>query len=141
MLAASPIVAAAIQRNGLPADQTQGSLVAPAAEAAWRAATPAPLRMVAGDNAYGIAFYLRDRPSAFPEFSTRIAMWIDEARLTRDGMVMVCRTDNAACLAEAQRRAGNAPAATAPLDVTVSRSLFGIAGPAHRYRIWALPPG
>jgi len=140
MLVASPIIAAVIQRGAVPADQTQGSLVAPAAEAAWRAATPAPLRIVAGDNAYGIAFYMHDRPSAFPEFNTRIAMWIDEARVARDGMVMVCNTDNAACLAEAQRRAGIAHAATAPVDVTVARSLFGIAGPAHRYRIWALPP-
>lgn len=140
MLVASPIIAAVIQRGALPADQTQGSLVAPAAEAAWRAATPAPLRIVAGDNAYGIAFYMDDRPSAFPEFNTRIAMWIDEARVARDGMVMVCNTNNAACLAEAQRRAGIAHAATAPVDVTVARSLFGITGPAHHYRIWALPP-
>ena len=145
MLAAAPFVAAAIQRGGLPPDQTQGSLVAPAAEAAWRAATPAPLRMVAGDNAYGIAFYLKDRPSAFPEFSFPIATWVDEARLARDGMVMVCATDNAGCLAEAQRRADRAPAAkaatAAPVEVTVARSLFGIAGTARRYRIWALPPG
>jgi 4-amino-4-deoxy-L-arabinose transferase-like glycosyltransferase len=139
MLIASPIVAAVIQRGGLPADQTQGSLVAPAVEAAWRAATPAPLRTVAGDNAYGIAFYLQDKPSAFPEFSTRIAMWIDEARLARDGMAMVCGADNATCLAEAQRRAAAAHAA-APVELTVARTLFGIAGPARHYRIWALPP-
>jgi 4-amino-4-deoxy-L-arabinose transferase-like glycosyltransferase len=139
MLLASPFVAAIIQRGGLPADQTQGSLVAPAAEAAWRAATPAPLRIVAGDNAFGLAFYLKDKPTAFPDFDKHAAPWIDESRLARDGMVMVCGTDNTTCVAKAQRRAEDT-GAPASVDITVARTLFGMSGPPRHYRIWALPP-
>jgi 4-amino-4-deoxy-L-arabinose transferase-like glycosyltransferase len=137
MLLASPFVAVFVQRAGLPPDQTDGSLVAPWVEAAWRERTKTPLRFVGGDNSYALAFYLADRPVAFPDFNRGEAIWINEDRVTRDGMAMVCRTDNANCLTLAQRRGSES---VRPLDVTVTRSVFGFAGKTQRYRIWALPP-
>jgi len=140
MTLAAPVIAIVIQRGGLPPDQTQGSLVAPWVEATWRARVSAPLRIVGGDNAYGTAFYLADRPTAFPNFNKTEAIWMDEARVTRDGMAMVCRVSNAGCVAEAQRRATANPRGGAPVDVTVARALAGYAEAPQRYRIWVLPP-
>ena len=139
MLAASPLVAVAVHRAGLPPEQTQGSLVAPALDALWRAATPAPLRIVGGDNAFALAFYLPERPSAFPDFNTAEAIWMDEARVRRDGLAMACRADNAGCVASAARRAAAVPGARTA-DVTVARTSFGLAGAPATYRLWALPP-
>ncbi len=139
MLFASPVIAIAVHRAGLPPDQTDGSLVAPWVDAVWRERTKAPLRIVGGDNAFGLAFYLADKPTAFPDFNTDEAIWMDEARVTRDGMAMVCRLDNTGCFGQAQRRAEAANAGK-PIDVTVSRSSFGFEGKPQRYRIWALLP-
>ncbi|MCW5685257.1 MAG: glycosyltransferase family 39 protein [Pseudolabrys sp.] len=140
MTLAAPVIAIVIQRNGLPPDQTQGSLVAPWVEATWRARVTAPLRIVGGDNAYGTAFYLADKPTAFPDFNKTEAIWMDDARVTRDGMAMVCRVDNAGCVTEAQRRVAADPRGGAPVDVTVARTLAGYSEPPQRYRIWVLPP-
>lgn len=140
MTLAAPVIAIVIQRGGLPPDQTQGSLVAPWVEATWRSRVAAPLRIVGGDNAYGTAFYLADKPTAFPDFNKTEAIWMDEARVTRDGMAMVCRVDNANCVAEARRRAAADPRGGTPVDVTVARALAGYSETPQRYRIWVLPP-
>jgi len=140
MTLAAPVIAIVIHRNGLPPDQTQGSLVAPWVEATWRSRTSVPLRIVGGDNAYGTAFYLADKPTAFPDFNKTEAIWMDEARVTRDGMAMVCRVADAGCVAEAQRRAAADPRGGAPVDVTVARALAGHSETPQRYRIWVLPP-
>jgi 4-amino-4-deoxy-L-arabinose transferase-like glycosyltransferase len=139
MVLASPGIAFFVHRAGLPADQTDGSLVAPWVEAVWREKTKAPLRIVGGDNAFITSFYLADRPSAFPDFNKSEAIWMDEARVTRTGMAMVCRIDNTGCLNEAARRA-EAGQTGRPVEVTVTRELLGFEGKTNRYRIWALPP-
>jgi hypothetical protein len=131
MLIASPFIALSV-RNGLPDEQTDGSLLAPEVEKVWRQATDKPLRIVAGDLAYQIAFYAKDRPDAFPDFNRTLAPWIDDARIRREGMAVVCRAAAERCL--------RSVAATGGASVTVERTYAGFGGTPGRYRILVQPP-
>ena len=87
--------------------------------------------------AYQLAFYLADRPSAFPDFNLREAPWIDERQVAREGLAAVCHADNKPCVDEAMRRAG--PAARQS-EITVARYYAGTAGAPARYLIVTIPP-
>ncbi len=135
MLLASPLIALSVHRNGLPDEQTDGSLLAPEVEKVWRETSGKRLRIVAGDLAYQIAFYAKDRPDAFPDFNHTLASWIDEARIRREGMAIVCRTGNEFCLRNARRLT-----ASDGSTVTVERRYLGVAGAPGHYRILVIPP-
>jgi len=139
MLAVAPLIAVNLHRGGMNIEQTQGSVLAPMVERLWREMTDKPLRIVGGDFAYQLAFYLHDRPSAFPDFQMAGLPWITEARIMREGMAMVCRAGNAACLHNADvwmtKRAGGRR-----LGVTAERRHAGLAGVSERYVLLLLPP-
>lgn len=64
-----------------------------------------PLRVVAGSESYALAatFYSDDHPSHFIDFSTRDAPWIDEMRLSRDGLAIICAFNDDACFDQTRR--------------------------------------
>ena len=66
----------------------------------WRAHMGTALRVVAGTESYALAttFYSADHPSHFIDFSAADAPWIDDTRLSRDGLAIICVLDDDACL-------------------------------------------
>src|SRR5581483_5392187 len=98
-----------------------------------------PLRIVGGDLAYQIAFYISDRPSAFPDFQMSEVPWISDARIMREGMAMVCRASNAACLHRADEWMTKRPGGRR-LGVTAERKHAGLAGVPEHYVLLMLPP-
>lgn len=58
----------------------------------WHRRTARPLRIVAAPAAVAnlVAFYSPDRPSALADVDRRLAPWISEDRLKREGAVMIC---------------------------------------------------
>ncbi|HZP78409.1 MAG TPA: glycosyltransferase family 39 protein [Pseudolabrys sp.] len=139
LLLASPLIAISVHRNGLPTEQTQGSLLAPAVERLWRETTDKPLRIVAGGLAYQVAFYAKDRPDAFPDFNADGMPWLSAARIRNDGLAIICRADSQHCLSEAQTWIAKAPAGKRT-EVTVARKHAGIAGTPERYVLIMVPP-
>ena len=139
-LAASPLVAAAIQRAGVQPTAAHSKMLAEQVAREWQAVTDQPLRFVGGEAAlsYGVAFYLIQRPSVFPDLNPRIAPWIEPQELARAGIALVCAADDRNCVPGVEARAGSAGRRT---EVALTRSYLGIAGEPARYLIVIVPPG
>jgi 4-amino-4-deoxy-L-arabinose transferase-like glycosyltransferase len=137
MVVAAPFVAIAIHRGKVPPAVAHSRLIADRVAHEWRRVTDRPLQLVGGgDLAYGVAFYLPDRPSAFPEFDSRVAPWADWHRVRREGIAIVCRADAPTCPLAAEAQSLTGPR----VEIEVARSHYGIAGPAGRYVIVIIPP-
>jgi 4-amino-4-deoxy-L-arabinose transferase-like glycosyltransferase len=138
---AAPAIAYAIHRAGSANLGAYFKPLAAVVEREWRQATARPLRIVAGqgDLAYGVAFYSRDGAMAFPDFSRRLAPWIDNAALVRDGVALVCPAENAGCVDRIKGYAGNAPRFHLA-EVTLTPRYLGLAGAARRFTIVVVPP-
>jgi 4-amino-4-deoxy-L-arabinose transferase-like glycosyltransferase len=140
MTAAAPAIAIAIHRSGVNPTTAHARLLADRIAHEWRLTTDRPLRLVGGnaDLAYGAAFYLPGRPSTFPDLDRRTAPWMDDARVARDGMAVVCFANDSGCITRVERYAGSSGRRT---EVEVARSHFGTAGRPERYVILTVPPG
>lgn len=140
-LAASPIVATVVHRQGVPNRGTHYRGLAVEVERLWRAATDRPLRIVSSyDNlVYGTLFYFADRPSTFEIGNPSLSPWIDAARLARDGVAFYCPVDEGRCTEALERRLADTPAERRA-DVTVSRTWLGYADPPDRFTIAIVPP-
>ena len=77
--------------------------LARAATQVWREHTGLPLVYVAGENLYpgAVAFYSPDRPHSFIHFDRGQAPWVTPQRLAQHGLLAVCQSDDADCLAAA----------------------------------------
>lgn len=111
-----------------------------AATRIWHAHVAAPLRYVAGSAWYDIetAFYSPDRPHAFVGFDYADNLWVTPAKLARDGLLSICRADDATCLADTARFA--TPASTRT-ELTVARQVWGYRARAVRLIVTVIPPG
>ena len=138
MVAAAPPIAVAIHNAGNNPTAGHRRLLAERAAQEWRRVTEKPLRMIGGDPdlAVDAAFYLPGKPSAFPDTRPALAPWVTAERLRRDGIAIICRTGDADCMSRAERLGLDGPRQ----EVEISRSYFGIAGPARRYVIMLVPP-
>ncbi len=138
MTAAAPAISIAIHRGGVAPAAAHVRLLADRVAHEWRRATDRPLRLVGGnaDLAYGAAFYLPDRPVAFPDFSRRTAPSVTPARIAREGMAVVCFAADAAC----KSAAGAQGVSGRRTEVEVARSHFGTQGRPARYQITIVPP-
>jgi 4-amino-4-deoxy-L-arabinose transferase-like glycosyltransferase len=141
MIVASPLIAVDIHRNGLPNDAARYRLLAEAIDRAWRDTSSTPLRVVASNTnlVNGVLPYLPGRPSTYEMYVPTITPWVDDIRIAREGMAIVCRADDAPCNATAKTLADRFGGGRT-VEVDLSRPYFGIAGPAVRYRILTLPP-
>ncbi|MEW6639046.1 MAG: glycosyltransferase family 39 protein [Pseudomonadota bacterium] len=107
----------------------------------WRAAMQTPLRIVAGTEAYAFAttFYSADHPSDFTDFSRAKAPWIDDVRLSREGLAIICRVEDDACLDHMGRfQAFDAVRLT--LD-RVSKDFWGLRGDPFSFVVLLVRPG
>ena len=107
---------------------------AKSAAAIWSRETGAPLRIIAGSLLYAEAavFYTPGDASHFIDFSKKLAPWITDARLAREGLLIICPADDALCL----RRAAAFSVGAKVTDVTLS----GIDGPPVPIKVIAVPP-
>jgi 4-amino-4-deoxy-L-arabinose transferase-like glycosyltransferase len=141
LLAASPFIAFAIHRAGVPHSAANYRLLAAAIERAWQASTGAPLRIVGGDSdlAYGAAFYLPDPQLVFAHMDRKLAPWLDAGTVKHDGVALVCPLDNPPCVHDIETFAGQRGAVRRS-DVELARRYFGTPGPAERFVIVTVPP-
>ena len=138
LTAAAPAISIAIHRGGVPPAAAHVRLLADRIAREWRLATDQPLRLVGGnaDLAYGAAFYLPDRPVAFPDFNRRTAPSVTPSRIAREGMAVICFAGDPICTAAAARLGPNGRRT----QVEVARIHFGTQGRPVRYQITVIPP-
>jgi hypothetical protein len=139
--AAAPAIAVIIHRNGVSNFAAHYRLVADAVRKTWRETINRPLRIIGSyDNLLnGVVFYLPDQPSTFEVISPDRTPWVDEARIARDGIALVCPMVVAECMHAVNERAAKLPAAKR-VEVEISRSYFGLADRPERYLIVVIPP-
>jgi 4-amino-4-deoxy-L-arabinose transferase-like glycosyltransferase len=140
IVAASPLVAFALLKSGVENDAAYARLVMEATEREWHKNINKPLKLIAGPFALvsTAAFYGAARPSTYAHFSNYLSPWVDDARIARDGMAIMCE-DTVLCLhfmEEVAARYGGGRRA----DVTVQRHWLGFAGPPARFAITIVPP-
>ncbi len=139
MTATAPAIAMVIQRWGVAPSAAHASLLAKPLQRFWNQTTRRPLRLVGGDLSYQIAFYLAGEPLGLTSIDPSVASGIDRSRIARDGLAIVCNAADSPCVSRANAlAAGNSSARRT--EVTIVRRFAGIAGPAARYLIVALPP-
>ena len=142
MVAAAPSIALAIHRGQgqepLEPAAAHSRLLAGPILHEWRKVTDKPLRIVGGDEAlaYGLAFYLPSRPSAFPGFRRHTLPWLNEESLRRDGIAVVCAAKEPDCLG----RAASLGLVGKQTDITVARTFRGVTGAPATYSIVIVPP-
>ena len=139
-LAASPLIAVVIHRQGVPNHAAHYRQLAQAVEQAWGAATGRPLKIIGSYNnlLYGMLFYLPRDVAPLEIVSPRVTPWVDEADVERDGIALVCPVDERDCLQALDRRAGGP--ASRRREVTLSRRYLGDPGTPERFVIAIVPP-
>jgi 4-amino-4-deoxy-L-arabinose transferase-like glycosyltransferase len=132
-------IATVIHRAGVPNHATHYRLIAAAVERAWSDATAAPLRLFGSDTtiANGAGFYLRGKPLRIDIGGPQDTPWADDARIAREGIALVCATDDPVCMYFLERNAGTAAKRS---EVTLSRTYLGRPDPPVRYAIAILLP-
>ena len=142
MAAISPAIAVVLHRNALQNNYgTHYSLIAQAVTKAWRGQTGAPLRIVGSLRPVvdGTNPYFPSRPATFAITSTWRTPWVDDDRIKRDGIALVCPEPEAACMQELNAYAARF-GATVVEDVTLARHYFGTDDKPILYRIAIIPP-
>jgi hypothetical protein len=134
--ALSPVIAAVLHATAPPRAEQYGATVASQALDHWRQLTRRPLSLVAGDVALGpsVAYYLGKRTRYIGYNPRRI----DDLFAFRGG-IFVCPADDERCVDDGKRVADRHPRASL-VEITVMRSLFGVAGPSLRYTLTIAPP-
>ena len=138
MVTMAPAIAIAIHRNEIYPAASHSRLLAEQVAIEWARATDKPLKMIGGegDLASGAAFYLTGPVSSFPDSRPKMAPWVNQARLDRDGIALICRFADPNCLPRAREVGLAGPS----IDVEIVRSHHGVAGRAGRYEIVIIPP-
>lgn len=138
---ASPVIAYVIHQRGVPSGAAHYRQLAGEIEKVWRDTTNRPLRFVGGEPglSWGASFYLKDQALAFPEFDQRVTPLVDPARVTRDGIAMVCVAGETYCTSKIVPRATASPPGRRA-EVEIVRSYMGVPGVPQRYLIVTVPP-
>jgi hypothetical protein len=99
------------------------------------------LRYVGGDRdlVYGVAFYLPDRPTAFPELNRWMAPWVEPSDVARDGIALVCRAEDDGCVEKMRGYAANAARFSID-EVSLSGRYLGRDGAPERFLIIVVAP-
>jgi hypothetical protein len=131
-----PVADATHRRGRVP--QAHFRLLAEAAQTRWHAVTPAPLPLIGGEDrmAMGSVFYATDRPVAMRGYALDAAA---ARRITREGIVLLCGAEDAACL-EYQDRVASGRTVHRHV-VELRRDFHGVPGTVQRYALLVVPPG
>jgi 4-amino-4-deoxy-L-arabinose transferase-like glycosyltransferase len=138
MVAASPVIAIVIHREGVPNYATHYRLLAAAVDRAWRETTDKPMRYFGSytNVLNGVSFYLAGRPSTLDITDPRATPWPDEPGVARAGIALACPEPEAGCMAKLNERGAGLPRHAA----TLSRRHLGVADAPVRYVIVIVPP-
>jgi hypothetical protein len=137
---ASPLVAGAILGRGVENYAAYGRQLAALAGREWQATTDRPLTIVAGlfKIVNTVAFYLPARPTTFADFSRYLSPDVDEARIAREGVVIICPAKDTFCMQHLEELASRGPAGRRT-DVELRRHWLWLEGPAERFVIATVP--
>jgi hypothetical protein len=140
LLAASPVIALVIHRQGVTNYASHYRLIAQAVEQAWRGATDKPLRIVGGNRPVvdGSNFYFADPPATFVVTEPMRTPWVDQARIAREGIAIVCPRAELVCLRELDAFVTRYGGKTE--DVALARRFFGSSDMPVDYQIAIIPP-
>jgi hypothetical protein len=141
IVAASPFIGYALLRAGVENDAAYARLVMKAADRAWHKDTGKPLKLIAGPFVLvsSASFYGQDRPSTYAQFSRYLSPWVDDARIARDGMVvMISREDPYFGLLD--RYLADFPTARPPMDITLTRRWLWFEGTPRHFQLVIVPP-
>ena len=140
MVAVSPVVAIVIHREGLSDYETHYRLIARAVQHAWQARTTAPLSIVGSyrNVVDGTAFYFPSRPSTFAITDPGRTPWVNETRIGREGIAIVCPEPETDCVQQMNAYATRYRAIVE--EVTLARRYFGTSDTPVRYEIVIIPP-
>ena len=140
-LVASPFVAAAILKSGTENYAAYSRLVAVALEQEWKATTAKPLRLIGGPFVLvsTASFYAADRPSTYANFSRYLSPSVDDVRIAREGIAMVCPADMPACLPFMDAVASRGPAGRRR-EVVLARRWLSLQSAPARFVIVTVPP-
>jgi 4-amino-4-deoxy-L-arabinose transferase-like glycosyltransferase len=141
IVAASPFVAFALLKSGVENDAAYARLLMEAAEREWAKDTNKPLKLIAGPFVLvsTAAFYGKDQPSTYAHFSNYLSPWINDARIGRDGMAIMC-TDVPLCRQYLNEFAARYGGASHQADVSLTRRWLGFEGAPRRFLIAIVPP-
>ncbi len=142
MVAAAPAIAVVLHRNSLQNNYgTHYRLIAQAVIKAWDEQTDAPLRIVGSFRTVvdGTNPYFPSRPATFAITSPWRTPWVDDDRIKRDGIAIVCPEQETDCMQELNAYATRF-AAKLVEDVTLARRYFGTDDKRILYRIAIIPP-
>jgi 4-amino-4-deoxy-L-arabinose transferase-like glycosyltransferase len=142
MAAISPVIAIVIHHRGVTHYATHYRLIAQAIERAWREHTDQPLRIVGSDTnvVNGAVFYLSDKPSTFDIMNPDQTPWVDENRIARQGIALVCPMPEARCVRVLNARVSRGAGAAAVSEVSIASTYLGHIDDAVRYVIAIIPP-
>ena len=136
----SPIIAGVILERGVENYAAYGRQLAAAAEREWKATTDRPLKVVAGlfKIVNTAAFYMPARPTTFADFSRYLSPDVDEARIAREGAVVICPANDAFCMRHLEELAARRPEGRRT-EVQLRRRWLWLEGPAERFVIATVP--
>jgi 4-amino-4-deoxy-L-arabinose transferase-like glycosyltransferase len=138
---ASPLVAFTLLKSGVENDAAYARLLMEATEREWRKDTGKPLKLIAGPFVLvsTAAFYGKDQPSTYAHFSNYLSPWVNDARIARDGMAIMC-TDVPLCRQYMNEVAARYGGASHQAEVTLSRRWLGFESAPARFTIAIVPP-
>lgn len=95
----SPVIAGVTLLMGVENHAAYARGVAARIESEWAATSDKPLTILAGPFALAstTAFYLKDKPSTFADFSRYLSPWISDETIARQGAAIVCPAGEAYC--------------------------------------------
>jgi hypothetical protein len=122
-------------RNGFPGPEL-GQIITDR----WHAAQGTKLELVGGGLVAPdtITFYSPDHPSAFQHLSRIWSPWIDEDRIRRQGIAVVCLDDDDECLEDARRAFPDQQ--FTELNIEGRKNLFSVVNTRTVYYM-LVPPG
>jgi len=137
----SPIIAGVILKRGVENYAAYGRQLAEAAEREWRATTDRPLKIVAGlfTTVNTSAFYMREHPITYADFSSYLSPDVDAAHIAREGAVIMCPADDDYCMRNLNDLTARGPAGRRT-ELTLSRRWLWLDGPARRFVVATIPP-
>ena len=140
MLLSAPLSAIYDHQKGVPNYAGDYRLVAQAVERARRAHTDRPLRIVGSVNfVNGIVFYFAEQPSTYDVDNPALTPWVNDDRIRRDGIALVCPEPEPFCMRALPAYAARHHA-VADEHIEVSRHYLGIPGKVQRYEIVIILP-
>jgi 4-amino-4-deoxy-L-arabinose transferase-like glycosyltransferase len=140
-LAASPLIASMIHRQGVPNYATHYRGLAQAVEKTWAETTGRPLRFIGSYNnlLYGVLFYLPRDVAPLEIVNPQVTPWVDEAEVARDGIALVCPVGESLCVSKLDERAARGFVSRRN-EVAISRRWLGTDDTPDRFVIVTMPP-